>query len=262
MELNYFEFPGIPGVGCVFCGRADAVIPYAGNISFAVEDRPANVRANREWLLDALGSYGLQSWSECTQVHGNQLILDALETDCLIDPGELACADGMTTCKTGLGLMIKTADCQPILLTDTTGSHIMALHAGWRGNRINFPASAVRKFCQHYGLCPADLWAVRGPSLGPDAAEFLNFDTEWGTSFKPWYSEATRKMNLWGLTRYQLEAAGIPGSHVFGLDICTFDNAHKYFSYRRQKQTGRQASLIWIKSEHQGNENKPGTAFP
>ena len=250
MDMKFFEFPGIPNVGCVFCGRSDADLPYDGNISFAVGDLPASVRDNRFSLARSLARQGMGSWCECTQVHGDDIVMEAAATDIFAKPQNLRAADGMTTSLPGLGLMIKTADCQPLLLTDAAGTHIMALHVGWRGNRINFPASAVKAFCARYNLDPGDLWAVRGPSLGPGSAQFLEFDSEWGPEFREWRFEKTGCMNLWGLTRSQLEKAGVPSEHIFGLDICTYANDDHYFSYRREKPTGRQASIIWIRAGH------------
>lgn len=253
MDIKFFEFPGMPNVRCVFCGRSDADLPFDGNISFSVGDLAASVRDCRFSLARALARHGMTAWSECAQAHGDTVIFEAAPTDAFAKPQTLLVADGMTASSPGLGLMIKTADCQPLLIADSSGSHIMALHVGWRGNRINFPKKAIEEFCDYYKLKPAEIWAVRGPSLGPAAAEFRNFDSEWGPEFQKWRSDLTECMNLWGLTRNQLESAGVPSHHIFGLDICTYFNDDNYFSYRREHGTGRQASLIWIKASPRAN---------
>ena len=51
-------------------------------------------------------------------------------------------------------------------------------------------------------------------------------------------------MDLWGLTRRQLQQAGLPERQIYGLDLCTASNNGQFFSYRREKRSGRQASLI------------------
>ena len=154
------------------------------------------------------------------------------------------------TTQDGLALMIKTADCQPILLAHEGGRHILALHSGWRGSRADFAFAAVGEFCARYALDPAELWAVRGPSLGPAAAEFVNFAQEWGEDFAPWYCERWRAMDLWALTRSQLMRAGLRPERILGLDICTFEGHEMFFSHRHARkygsEAGRQASLIWI----------------
>lgn len=88
--------------------------------------------------------------------------------------------------------------------------------------------------------------AVRGPSLGPEKAEFVNFEQEWSAEFRPWFDPSSRTMDLWGLTRAQLLKAGLSARHIYSLDCCTFSLPEQFFSYRREKKSGRQASLIWM----------------
>ena len=247
-------------VCCAFQGRAAASgasgiprVPWAGgNISFNAGDDPAATEAARAALLSCLRPRGLDTWAEVRQVHGDALAAEpfapaasALPAYRMEDSPE---ADGMCTSAPGKGLLIKTADCQPVLLAHRSGRHIAALHVGWRGNRRDFPVSGVARFCAAYDLDPADIFAVRGPSLGPSRAEFVNFEREWGDSFRPWFDAASRCMDLWSLTASQLVAAGVPRRQIFGLDICTSLNAEHYFSHRRDARSGRQASLIWIEA--------------
>lgn len=149
---------------------------------------------------------GLRRMAELNQVHGDAMIFepDAVEPDAV----PRCDADGMATAQAGFGLVIKTADCQPILLAHKSGRFVAGIHAGWRGNRCDFPGSGVRRFCEHYGVEQRELLAVRGPSLGPARAEFINFESEWSDEFRPWFDAQSRTMDLWGLTRWQLEQAG------------------------------------------------------
>ena len=248
MSVNciVFRFPALPGVCCAFQTRGNSAgdTAFAGNISFSVGDDADRVRANRQELLDHLRPYGLESWAELQQIHGDGFIVEPERVSCAAEPKTEG--DGMATTRPGQGLLIKTADCQPILLAHKGGRHVAALHAGWRGNRCNFPLTAVARFCERYDLRPADLVAVRGPSLGPERAEFINFEREWGEDFRPWFDPASKTMDLWGLTRSQLQEAGLPARQIYGLDLCTMSNHENFFSYRQSRQTGRQASLIWI----------------
>lgn len=244
MALNFihFRFPGLSGVRCAFQTRTPGVSgPCGGNISWDVDDDPASVLENRRSLVRDLG---LDAFAELHQIHTDNLVFDpapvAPEDRAVMD------ADGMATTRPGLGLCIKTADCQPILLAHRDGRHIAALHAGWRGNRCDFPGSGVARFCEQYGLLPRDVLAVRGPSLGPAAAQFINFEREWGADFAAWFAAREQTMDLWSLTRAQLRAAGLPDSHIFGLDCCTATMNDLFFSYRRSRHCGRQASVIWI----------------
>lgn len=253
MALTFlpFFFPGVPRVRCAFqCRTGEALPPAAapaleyagGNLSLDVGDAPDAVRARRQALAACLG---VDDWVELRQVHGDTLLFEPAPAD----PAQASTqeADGAATSQPRRALMIKTADCQPLLLADRSGRHIAALHVGWRGNRCNFPASGVARFCTQYGLAPQDIVAVRGPSLGPTRAEFVNFDREWTEDFRPWFNPQTRCMDLWALTRHQLQQAGVPETQIYGLDLCTFLNP-AFYSYRRNVSCGRQAAFIWLEA--------------
>ena len=267
-----FAFPGIPSVRCLFTTVATR------NFSGAAETTAEGVKSVARRKHSLARAFGLRQWAELHQVHGDDFVpapehladvyswRDSGPVSCtdesnnpvasgatappvtLTEPVQFApyaSADGHHTSRPGVGLVIKTADCQPILLAHTSGKAVAAIHAGWRGNAMNFPATGVARFCAEYGFAPQDVLAVRGPSLGPGAAEFINFEREWSQEFAPWFDTTTRCMNLWELTRHQLQSAGIPAGNIFSLDFCTHSLPGLFFSYRR-KHIGRQASIIWI----------------
>ena len=242
MSVNVieFSFPGVPGVSAVFTTAQGG--PERGNISYNVAKDPQAVRANRESLQER---FGFAEWCSLKQVHG---------TDVAFEPGSVAPdeasqaeADGSTTSEPGKALVIKTADCQPILIAHESGRYVAGLHVGWRGNVLEFPQKGVAAFCERYGVSPSELLAVRGPSLGPGASEFTNFEMEFGDRFREFYDPASKSVNLWRLTVAQLREAGLRGERIFGLDLCTA-SLPGFHSYRRDKAaSGRQASLIWIR---------------
>ncbi|MGL1863400.1 MAG: polyphenol oxidase family protein [Pseudodesulfovibrio sp.] len=247
-----FDFVGIPSVSCAFTSRKGGVSvpPHdSANLSFDVGDDYHAVSENRQLIHDRLG---LTGWCECQQVHGDFIHTDPtpIDTD---EESEIE-GDGMTTATPGVGLVIKTADCQPILLAHRSGKYVAALHVGWRGNKVKFPTSGVKKFCETYDIKPEDVFAVRGPSLSPAASEFVNFDADFGPGFQRYLDFSTMTMDLWRLTNDQLMKAGVPENQIFGLDQCTKTDAESFFSYRRAcaspiRDTGRQAAIIWIKAE-------------
>ena len=228
-----FVFPAIPAVRCAFATRA------CGNLAFAnaADGERAAVTAARESLR---GSLGVDAWTELRQVHGDAFLKNPESTQVAGDA--LLEADGHTTQHRNHALCIKTADCQAILLAHPQG-YIAALHVGWRGNVLRFIQSAVASFCREYGLDPADVCAVRGPSLG--YAEFVNFDKEWPPEYAPWYDRKTRCMDLWSLTRHQLAEAGLAPQNVYSLDLCTYSLNEMFFSHRRG-DSGRQMAVIWM----------------
>lgn len=242
-----FSFPMIPHVHCAFQttntgSREDCEAAAYGAISLDFDLPIASIVRNRRALIDTLG---LSAFAECKQVHGATMLFDPEPS--VLDAAPVREADGMGTQKSGLGLLVKSADCQPILCAHLSGKYIAALHVGWKGNRIAFPHSGLLAFCHHYAIPPQEVCVVRGPSLSPAMAEFIHFDEEWGAAFRDWYNPTTQTMDLWSLTRFQLEQAGIPSQQIYSLDLCTASIEQSFFSYRRSRESGRQASVIWRK---------------
>lgn len=241
-----FRFPGVPGVRAAFTTAWAG--PERGNVAFSVSREPRAVRENRLALSRALGFSG---WCSLKQVHGVDMVFDPSPVP--FDSPSALTADGSATCVPDMALVIKTADCQPILLAHESGRYVAALHVGWRGNVLGFPLSGVEAFCGRYGVPPGELWAVRGPSLGPAASEFTNFEAEFGQGFKDFFDPATRTVDLWRLTRHQLAQAGLRPERVLGVDLCTH-TLPEFHSYRRDRAaSGRQASLIWIEPQQGGD---------
>lgn len=243
-----FSFPGLDKVGCIFQMRA-AESPLSacppelsgGTIVYRDDIPDETVLDNRRALLRAAG---VTSFAEAGQVHGDDMLFDPEPST--LERTRLAKADGLATSLPGMALMIKTADCQPVLIAHKSGQYICALHVGWRGDRQLFPFTGVRRFCDHYKIRPQDCLAVRGPSLGPARAEFIHYAAEWGGYFYKYLDLRNSTMDLWSMTRDQLAQAGIPARNICGIDICTA-SSEQFFSYRRNKNCGRQASLIWIR---------------
>lgn len=240
-----FAFPGLPGVRCLFATMA------AGDMSEGNGgERRAAAEKNRKNFMTAAG---FSRWAEIRQVHGDALIpAKPLPNGRTV--GEAPSADGHYTGEPGVGLAIRTADCQPLLLARSDGGAVAALHVGWRGNAADFPGTAVARLCRALSCSPGDLLAVRGPSLGPAASEFVNFAAEWPPKFRPWLDAVTQTVNLWELTRRQLEDAGLRRDRIFSLDLCTRDSPKMFFSHRRG-DAGRQVSAVWIRSD-------AGTEYP
>jgi hypothetical protein len=237
-----FVFPGLESVRCLFttrrggCSRGSF---ESANLSAAVGDEPGCVERNQALLQQDLG---ISRWRELDQVHGTAMAFDTPDADPAAPPE----ADAIASTVPDTALVIKTADCQPLLAAHRSGAYIAALHVGWRANRSLAPARWIRAFCDRYALQPEDVMVVRGPSLGPDRSEFKNYWSEWGERFRPYFDPARETVDLWRLTRDQLLQAGVPESGLFGLDLCTYRLPELFFSYRRDGTCGRQAGIIWI----------------
>jgi hypothetical protein len=237
-----FVFPGLETVRCVFSTRRGGMSSgrfESANLSATVGDDPECVERNRMLLQRELGT---ARWLELDQVHGTSMVFDAPGGDDSVRPE----ADAIATHAPDTALVIKTADCQPVLAAHRSGGHVAALHVGWRGNRSRAPVHWIRSFCSRYGLQPRDVLVARGPSLGPDRSEFKHFQSEWGETFQPYFDATRNTVDLWRLTRDQLLEAGVREDNIFGLDLCTYRLPELFFSYRRDGVCGRQAGIVWI----------------
>lgn len=201
-------------------------------------DDPAAVVANRAALVTALDLPHEPLWLR--QVHG----IDVVDADACV-PGEEPAADAAVAHDAGAVLAILTADCLPILFCSDDGGAIGAAHAGWRG----LAAGVVEATVARLGVAPSRLLAWIGPGIGARSYEvgdevrsaFVAADEAASTAF------AMTRPGHWlcdlpALARRRLAAAGV--ERVFGGGFDTFADA-RFYSYRRDPQTGRFASLVW-----------------
>jgi polyphenol oxidase len=208
------------------------------NLGKDIGDLTENILENRRLVLSALS---VPACISCHQVHGNEV---KLVTDPSQNIGE---CDGITTQQTNLGLFIKHADCQAAIIYDPIERALANVHAGWRGNVKNIYRAAVQKMVQSFGSKPQNLLVGISPSIGPKNAEFKNYKLElpeefWDFQVKPTY------FDLWQIARHQFEEEGVLSHHIQIAEICTVDHPADYFSYRRDKTTGRHATVAMLRS--------------
>jgi polyphenol oxidase len=214
---------------------------FAGlNLGAHVGDDAALVEANRGLLQQAAGIPGRLNW--LNQVHGTQVHPVSDET--LGTPeADAACAH-----EAGLACIVMTADCLPVLLCDRAGTLVAAAHAGWRGLQNGVLEASIKAM----GCKPAEILAWLGPAIGPSAFEvggevrdaFLAEQAEAVATFIPSVNEGKWLADIYQLARLRLARAGV--SAVYGGEHCTFSDRERFYSYRRDGQTGRMASLIWL----------------
>jgi YfiH family protein len=159
-------------------------------------------------------------------------------------------------------LVVLAADCMPVLLTSKRGDVIGAAHAGWRGLSGGILENTIQAMCTlSPGLQTQDISAWMGPAIGPTAFEVgedvLQAFSSQGRAtlskaFIPIPGQKGKYLaNLYLLAHDRMNSMGI--KHIDGGDFCTFTDRERFFSYRRDKTTGRFASLIWISSETSRN---------
>jgi len=205
------------------------------NLSARVGDDPRCVARNRAILRACLPAE--PAWVR--QVHGTAVIEAARATP-------EAEADGIVTQDTGTVCAVMTADCLPVLLSDRAGKGVGIAHAGWRG----LAGGVVENVVQAMGVHPRDLIAYIGPGIGARRYEvgedvlraFVDTDPAAATSFAP-RQNGTYLVDLYEIARRRLAAAGV--AEVHGGEFCTATEG-RFFSFRRDRTTGRMASLIWL----------------
>jgi len=143
---------------------------------------------------------------------------------------EIPACDALCTDVRGIGLLIRQADCQAVLLHDPQRRAVAALHVGWRGNAANLPGSAVARMALEFNTRPAHLRAVISPALGPCCGEFRG----WQDLLPPnlhGYRLPGNFFDFQAITRDQLTAAGVKRESIEILQLCTVCTPN-YFSHR------------------------------
>jgi len=177
-------------------------------------------------------------WLE--QVHGTAVLkLDG-------EPYASKRADASYSNTPGTVCAVMTADCLPVLFCNRDGSEVAAAHAGWRGLCAGVLEETVACFADK----PENLLAWLGPAIGPDAFEvgpevreaFMAHDAAAESAFRPQGEKYFA--DIYQLARQRLASVGV--EHIYGGEHCTFSQQDDFFSYRRDKTTGRMASFIWL----------------
>jgi hypothetical protein len=215
------------------------------NLGHHVGDRAAAVTANRGILAAALPAGTDIQW--LSQVHGTRVVAAGQDS-------EYPQADAVWSRHAHKACAVLTADCLPVLFCSTSGDRVAAAHAGWRGLLDGVLEATVAAM----DVDADQVLAWMGPAIGPQAFEVGREVREQYLAAAPATDKALVEASflpsaaspghyladLYALARLRLAAVGVTG--VFGGGYCTFSDSERFFSYRRDGQTGRMASLILI----------------
>ncbi|AOT09239.1 peptidoglycan editing factor PgeF [Pseudoalteromonas luteoviolacea] len=210
------------------------------NLAFHVGDRPDDVKRNRRCLENFLPA--TPTW--VNQVHGTNVLV----VDSSTPIENTFSADALYTQIRKRPLAIMTADCLPILLASRQGDEVAAIHAGWRPLAGGIIANTLKCFRAQ----PSEIVAWFGPAIGPTAFEvgaevkdaFIEKLPAQAQAFAP---KGGHKFlaDIFLLARIQLNALNI--NYIYGDELCTYSDSEQFFSYRRDGQCGRMATVIWRK---------------
>ncbi|MEP7101567.1 MAG: peptidoglycan editing factor PgeF [Burkholderiales bacterium] len=237
------------GVGGLMTTRQGGVsrAPFDSlNLRVAVGDDPHAVAQNQRLLADAIGATPV--W--LNQVHGARVVR-LTGADLGVDAA-IHDADGSVTTEPGIACAAQVADCLPVLFAAPRGRAVGAAHAGWRGLAAGVLEATLAQVCEAADCAPEEvqtwLGACIGPQqfeVGPDVLEA--FGTSPVANDSPrfiakspgkWYAD------LPALARGRLRAAGILA--IFGGAWCSVSEPSRFFSFRRDRVTGRMAAVVWI----------------
>ncbi|MFW7525876.1 peptidoglycan editing factor PgeF [Vibrio ostreicida] len=211
--------------------------PYQGlNLGTHVGDDNHTVERNRGEIECLANMPSAPVW--LNQTHSTVVESLVQPTTTVLD------ADGAFTQSSGVVCCAMTADCLPVLLTNVLGTQVAAVHAGWRGLASGIIENAVIKF-------DGEVMAWIGPAIGQTVFEVGRDVVEAFTAIVPSAIEAFTPREQKGkwladmnvLATQRLNRAGV--HRIYYSNLCTYEDSNRFYSYRRNGTTGRQATFIW-----------------
>ncbi|HKV46812.1 MAG TPA: peptidoglycan editing factor PgeF [Candidatus Acidoferrales bacterium] len=248
------------------------------NLGFTDWDSREHVLANREKFFRAVGASKARPIT-LRQIHSDLAcgVSSSMQSATAEEPAK---ADALFTREPGVLLIVQTADCVPILLADTKQRAVAAIHSGWRGTVQRIAQKTLGRMQMEFGTRPRDVVAAIGPCIaqscyevGSDVtkqfhAQFANarewfdgpFDAlasgENDPNWLPWLTmrppghpppPPTVQLDLVAANRAILVEAGIPAANISASGFCTACRLDLFFSYRRERTTGRMMAAIAIR---------------
>lgn len=248
------------------CGSSTPIrLPYDHfNLALHVGDVDESVLANRQALQQQMQlpntqsshtqsqGIALQKIQWLHQVHGTH----CHQVTAVSEPVE---ADAMWTTEPNVALAIMTADCLPILLADKNETVIAAIHAGWRGVLAGIIEKQVSIIVEQVGVAIDDLTCWLGPCIQQPAfqvgeevrAAFIQ-QAEPAIKHKVTaafladpHADNKFRADLPALASLRLSTLGLDTLRIYNSGLCTYADASRFYSFRRDGQTGRMATVIW-----------------
>lgn len=253
-SLEYLTAEGITVPHCFTTrfGGVSTGTQASLNLAHGRGDSMENVEENIRILTNALGmDHGKLVLTY--QIHSD-IVRPVTEADvnglCHRDYPK---CDGLVTATPGVGLLVFTADCTPLLLHDPVTGAVGAVHAGWRGTAQAIAARAVEAMCRNYGAKPGDIRAAIGPNIG-----FCHFETDgdvpeamraaFGGEVEPYILCRGEKffLDLKAINALVLKNAGV--EHIEISDACTMCTPDRFWSHRVTRgERGSQGAIIQCK---------------
>jgi YfiH family protein len=246
-SLDLFQFDNlsaVPGVMHAISTRAGGVSEgrcESLNVSYSVGDAIENVEENLRRVAIAIGARRNDLFA-AYQVHGRDVTVVEAET-----APQPRC-DVLVTSSLETTLMLRFADCTPVLLADPKRRVVAAVHAGWRGSALRAAGAAVEALRDRFDCQPRDIVAGIGPAIGP-CCYSVGQDVVEAFADRPGLftqADGGQRLDLWEANRQALVESGVPDEHIEVAGICTQCQSERFFSHRANggQPAGRFAALI------------------
>lgn len=247
--LPYFEIQTFTRIGWVQHGfltrkGGGSLPPYdLLNLSDRNGDRKEMVFQNKKFVAKVFG-FRPDRLILLDQMQKDQILLLKEPITTLPFPLEY---DALITNLSNTWIGILTADCLPIFVIDQKKKGIAAIHAGRQGTALCITIKVLKKIKEEFGSSPEDLLIALGPSIGPCCYEIDEkvFLSEWEPFSTP-KGKGKWMVDLARINIAQMEKEGIQEEQIYSIDLCTGCHPDLFFSYRKERRTGRQLSLIGI----------------
>lgn len=241
-----------------FSTRNGGVSPMpqdALNLAGFNEDEAENIYENRRRFLKLFA--GDWTLTGCWQTHGADVRVVHNVREAQPKPGVLGddqYCDALVSNTPKVLLAVKTADCVPILIGDSTTRAFAAVHAGWRGTSTSIASRAIEQLQQKYGARGADLRAAIGPAanvccyeVGSEVISLFKERFPQSGHLLTSTREGHARINLQQANRDQLISAGVSPERIHIASLCTMDRTDLFFSYRLEKKlSGRVGRLMSV----------------
>lgn len=187
------------------------------------------VRKQEKALLHKITGIKKKNIIMLNQVHGDDIVI--IDDHPSRDLPFIAEADGMITAVKGLCLVIRTADCVPVIVHDINHGVLGAIHSGWRGCRLSISKKMILMMERHYGSRPGDIRVFILPAIGPES---YTVNTDVAAFFPRHITKKNEKLylNLWENIRSEMREAGISGERIHTAGLCSLSANDKFFSHR------------------------------
>jgi len=228
------------GAKHLFSSRSGGVskAPYASlNLAYHVGDKAADVMRNHRVLAETLG-YDLKKLVFMHQIHSDRVVVIDKESF-----GIPSC-DALVTNLRDVPLMVMSADCAPLLMHDETRGVIAAVHAGRAGAFGNIVKNVIMTMQEHYGCEPADIEVAAGPRICASCYEVSPKEIDEAAALGYEFACQENRLDIDAILKHQLGECGVLKENMEFLPHCTKCASDEFFSYRADRVTGRNASVI------------------